>query len=145
VRSTFEHCRNGDRSRAQNAQEQVPRRQAIGYARRATGPLAPGQVAARIIDYGERSGFAVCTVVHEDEAARSAAGGEPGFAALMAEVRARAANVVIVRSPADLSPDPDVRRWMTRMVRLAGCELVIMGAPAVGTAPVAAAPGGNRR
>jgi hypothetical protein len=94
----------------------------------------PELAAARIQRYGERSGYTVSAVLR-DETRQSPEGSEPGFVALMAEVRARGAAAVIVRSAADLSLEPDVRRWMARMVRLAGCELVVTGQPAIGRAP----------
>ena len=50
-----------------------------------------------------------------------------GFVALMAEVRA--CGVVPLSSAADLSLLPDVRGWMARMVRHAGCKLVVPGQP----------------
>jgi DNA invertase Pin-like site-specific DNA recombinase len=103
---------------------------------------AANHEVTRIRQHAERSGYTVDRVVR-DASARPSGSDEPGFAALMTEIRERHVDAVIVRSPVDLSAQPEVRCWMARMIRLAGCELVFVREPAVGRAPATPA-GGSR-
>jgi len=109
---------------------------AIGYVRSIRSDSARLEaVADRLAECGERQGFTVCTVLRDD-CSDEETGQQTGFLTLMPQLRESDAEAVIVPSPAHLSLQPDVRRWMARMIQAAGAQLVVMPELAVGVVPM---------
>lgn len=109
---------------------------AVGYIRVIRLESQPvDAIAERLCEYGARAGFSVDTVLRED-VPRDRADADSGFLTLLGEVRRRDARAVVIPSPAHLSLFPDVRRWMTRMLRDAGAQLVVVPNAAIGAARI---------
>lgn len=109
---------------------------AVGYVRVGGDDEAHREyLTAQMHSYGTAQGYTVQAVLHDSSQGFGGTSGS-GFAELVAEVRARGAAAVIVRSPVDLSADPETRQWMARILRRSGCGLVFLHQPAIGSAPV---------
>jgi len=112
---------------------------AVGYVR----TLRPDSVrleavADRLCEYGTRHGFTVERVFCDDGPNVAGSLDQSGFLALVSEVRRREVRAVVVPSPAHLSLSPEVRRWMVRMLRHVGAQLVVLPEVAIGVAQVEA-------
>lgn len=110
---------------------------ACGYVRTLLpDPAGLEGTAQQIRDFALRTGIELQHVFRDVGTTAPDEPFMPGFVAALDDLRERHADAIIIPSPGHLSLLPDVRRWMTRMIREHGGQLIVMDAPcSVGVIP----------